>query len=341
MSVEIDMPVCGSTDMQKVKVSAEDADKVRAHRFKVFINKNQNDRMSVKGQVGKQFLILSHFIIGKPPVKHVVDHLDHDPLNNTRSNLRFATYRQNGQNRVIKPNKSGFLGVGAKQKKWAARCNNTYIGTYATAEEAARQYDAYAVQTYGKHAKRNFPDEPPLVQVSKEKKRKEELPVGVTRIRKTERFIAKIKDMPSLGTYDTPEEASKAYNDTLQEIKDIRQEALHSVPIDYDIHGIPIVPVKKAGHVVAYAKVDADMWHDFNGGSLNLSKDNYPQTRKNNSTILVHRHVMQAPPGSTIDHINRNRCDAQRANLRFVTVAENLKNSSHVFGKLKMNTGRF
>lgn len=338
-AVPIMMPVAGMPDTTHgVLVSPEDEDAVKKYRFKVFVNQNQNGRIYVKGTVGKKktMMNLSHFLIGKPPAGHVVDHINNSTTDNRRCNLRFATHRQNGQNRAIKPNESGYLGVRAKGKKWSARCNNHYIGTFATAVEAAHQYDSYVVKTYGEHAKRNFPDQDVVPSAYQKRQKTEALPTGVQRTRQTERFIANIRGMPSLGTYDTPEEASAAYQETLQEIEAIKREALEAIPIDYDMNGVAVVPARKAGSIVANVKVDVDMWHDLISGGINLSPDGYPQTRKNGVTILVHRYVFRAAPGTICDHINRDRLDARRANLRIVTASESLRNSNHSFRKIKL-----
>ena len=214
--VVIYMPVAGRPgESRGVTVSAEDEERVRNRRFSVFVNQHQNDRQSVKGNVDGQLVILAHYLLGKPPKGMVADHINNDPLNNDRSNLRHATFAQNAQNRTITPNKSGYLGVSEKGQKWQARCNNEYLGTFDTAEEAARHYDSYVVEKYGQHAKRNFPNEhfQPYVSASK-RKRKEELPLGVHRLRQKERFMAYIGNQ-HLGTFDTSEEAACAYTDAL------------------------------------------------------------------------------------------------------------------------------
>lgn len=328
-AVSVLLPIAGSKENSvAVLVSPEHETLLRSGKWKVFVNANQNGRMSIKGQTDKGLQFLSHVIHGKPPSGHVIDHIDRNPLNNIVGNLRVASFAQNAQNRSRKPTATGFLGVQARGGKWRSRCNNTNIGTYDTQAEAARAYDSFVFQQYGVFAHRNFPDEQPEPHVpSQQRQRTEDLPRGVFRTRRTNRYRASMGGCENLGSFDSPEEASEAYQAALKKKLSAKREASERVPIDYNIHGCPIVPARRSGDIVAYVKCDEDVWHDLNSGGINLSPDGYPQTRKNGSTILVHRHVMQAIPGSICDHINRDRCDARRENLRFVTVSENLRNT--------------
>lgn len=92
----------------------------------------------------------------------IVDHINHDGLDCRASNLRLASPSQSVANRRVQSNnRSGFKGVKrAKGSKWCARigrCEN--IGSFSTAEEAARAYDQAAFERYGSFACLNFPDD--------------------------------------------------------------------------------------------------------------------------------------------------------------------------------------
>lgn len=76
------------------------------------------------GQKGREKYILLHrYLMGDPP-GFLIDHMDRNPLNNKRENLRRATASQNQQNRRLNAlNTSGVRGVtwNKEKKKWKAR----------------------------------------------------------------------------------------------------------------------------------------------------------------------------------------------------------------------------
>lgn len=56
--------------------------------------------------------LLHHFVVGKPPDGKVTDHINRDPLDNRRKNLRFVTQGQNRMNQGLRSdNASGVAGV--------------------------------------------------------------------------------------------------------------------------------------------------------------------------------------------------------------------------------------
>ena len=96
----------------------------------------------------------------------MIDHINHNGLDNRRENLRICTNAENNRHRrKPKNNTSGYKGVcwDKSKKKWRARIEkdnkNIHIGYYNILEEAARAYDAKAKELFGKYAQLNFPEE--------------------------------------------------------------------------------------------------------------------------------------------------------------------------------------
>lgn len=91
---------------------------------------------------------MMHRVIMKTPAGMVVDHINHDVLDNRRDNLRNVTYSQNGCNtKAHKDNKSGFVGVCPTDdrystKPWRAYFRNKNLGYFLTVEEASKAHEA-------------------------------------------------------------------------------------------------------------------------------------------------------------------------------------------------------
>lgn len=92
-----------------------------------------------------------------------VQHIDGNPLNNCKSNLRLCNNSTNIQNTPARSdNKCGYKGVrfNKRRNKFTAqigyrrRC--IYIDSFDTVQEAARAYDNVAKKYYGSLAKTNF-----------------------------------------------------------------------------------------------------------------------------------------------------------------------------------------
>lgn len=79
------------------------------------------------------------------------------------SNCRLVTRSRQNQNRRKRDgHASSFTGVFTQRGRWFARITKDYqmrhLGTFASETEAARAYDAAAVDLFGDEAKLNFPE---------------------------------------------------------------------------------------------------------------------------------------------------------------------------------------
>lgn len=101
-----------------------------------------------------------HRMVSNPPLGMNVDHINRNKLDNRKSNLRFATTRQNIANSgPRKHNKLGVKGVtwdGMGKKGYMARIRINgvpkYLGRFLTVGEAAEAYANYAKMYYGDFA---------------------------------------------------------------------------------------------------------------------------------------------------------------------------------------------
>jgi len=98
------------------------------------------------------------------PMDMVIDHINHNGLDNRRANLRLATRQQNSWNIKKRPGKksSQFKGVSfcKRDKRWEAYIiygkKHIFIGRYDDEETAARAYDTKAKELFGEFAYPNF-----------------------------------------------------------------------------------------------------------------------------------------------------------------------------------------
>lgn len=90
--------------------------------------------------------------------KKLVDHINHDGLDNRKSNLRPATMSENKTyGKKYSNNTSGYKGVyfeeNGKPRKWRSRIavngRDTHIGWFYTKEEAAIAYNQASKKYYG------------------------------------------------------------------------------------------------------------------------------------------------------------------------------------------------
>ncbi len=149
---------------KRALVDDEDYNKLRQHKwylsniFNLFYAVRHTK--CIKGERG---LVYMHRQILKAKKGAMIDHCNHNGLDNQKHNLRFCTNSTNQANsKKATNNTSGYRGVGwhKQEEKWTVRIRVNgklrHIGYFDNLIEAAKAYDNEAVKYFGEFAYRNF-----------------------------------------------------------------------------------------------------------------------------------------------------------------------------------------
>jgi len=149
-------------------VDAADAPAMRAFRWHLMPGNATNYAYR---KDGRNTVYMHRHLMGLAGGRErVVDHADGNGLNNTRKNLRLATPTQNqanGGRRKSSASDNLYRGVKVTRLSDGTRRYRAYIrhrgvdhnlGTFPTAEDAARRYDVENRKLNGSFARMNFPE---------------------------------------------------------------------------------------------------------------------------------------------------------------------------------------
>lgn len=147
---------------QGQRTMVDDEDYLKISKQKWCAKKNLVGKFYPECSRGGKSWRLYWDIIGKPPKGFCVDHVDGDPLNNTRTNLRICTNGQNQANRgPMSHNKLGVKGVYAykgtfKETRYVASIRKEgkphRLGYFRTIQEASDAYELAAKELHGEFA---------------------------------------------------------------------------------------------------------------------------------------------------------------------------------------------
>ena len=145
-------------DQKTFLVSPDDYEEfVDGYRFSLDKNSYVIYSGTKDGLNGKRL----HRIIMGDPEDLVVDHINGDPLNNCRDNLRVVSIQENNMNLSMrKTNKSGVAGVSWHKcnGKWVAQIKYKYkqnhLGCFDTLEEATKARKDAEEEYFGEFARK-------------------------------------------------------------------------------------------------------------------------------------------------------------------------------------------
>ncbi|HOD97833.1 MAG TPA: HNH endonuclease [Syntrophales bacterium] len=148
------------TNGQKAIVDDEDFDKVSAFNWFLVHERNGTKRAR---RTTPDYIDMARIVL-EVPGGFIADHINGNPLDNRKANLRLASKQQNLRNRGkglwLGRSSSRYKGVCFLRGKWQAQISKDqraiYLGTFPCQFCAALAYDIAAVEHFGEFARPNF-----------------------------------------------------------------------------------------------------------------------------------------------------------------------------------------
>lgn len=145
----------------------DDEDYIKITKYSWYCHKSNKNReyYVAVARINNKLVRMHRYI--KESEYAAIDHIDNNPLNNQKYNLRQATHVQNMSNMSSHRGASSkYVGVSVVKRKgvitaWAADCKSGKIRKarkFKTEIEAALQYNEWAIELRGEYAKLNIID---------------------------------------------------------------------------------------------------------------------------------------------------------------------------------------
>jgi hypothetical protein len=342
----------------KAICSAEDFDEISKHTWHRSIP--DNDKCYASAKILNKRVKMHTFVLTLHSVTissgSCVNHKNNNRLDNRFENLEVSTASENGQNKLKRGSaKSKYFGVSPKKGKYTAQITvNTvkvYIGLFDTENEAAEAYDRYVAHHDVKHKMNNehlrekYKQEPLIFPKAKKDKYH-----GV--FYRPEYNSYEVRTMinnksKNIGSFSNEITAAKAYDGFVVKHGLNKKLNFPDVYSNYQ----PLLEIKtkimkqeqditylKPSNSEEYILIDTEDYDRVKHFALCLN-NGYPSVQINSSRHKLSRFIMKEKnPSIIIDHINNNKLDTRKCNLRRTTTQGNRENT----GKIKkISTSKF
>lgn len=146
------LPLCGG----KAHAIVDPEDYASLARYKWDINSQGYAQRRARNAGARKTVFVHREVVGAKPGE-IVDHVNRNPLDCRKANLRIATPTQNNMNqRAPRRKKHGvrFKGVykNRKGKTYSAKLCGKHVGNFPTEVEAAQAYNKAALAAFGEFA---------------------------------------------------------------------------------------------------------------------------------------------------------------------------------------------
>lgn len=273
------------------------------------------------------------------PKNYVIHHINSNRYDNDSNNLEVTTYAHNNaaivRKKISSDTRYKGLHFSKLKQNWVAQIaynQRTYhLGAFDTDKEAATKYDIAFYAIYKSVTGSNeLLDESMLqtidanrdsyIPIAKYDNR--ELPKYVVRL-PSGNYRLRIRPHKIDIVFNQLEEAQQYIDEFHEQQETDRQNKILSQPILRNEDGIAIIQVQHNENYLL-ALVDDDDYYELMKYVWCLDKSGYAHT----SYVLMHRLVMKCTnlDGKVVDHINLNKLDNRKSNLRFSTASFNIRN---------------